>query len=173
MQALIPPKGLTQLKKSIFGFLILSLCLCGCAKKEAPLPTKEVVTEVETHSPTHEAETEPYSEPTESITEEKTQAEEAGKLLEYAEKYKTEHIFTDKYVPLKSWLVGSESIVEVISAGGIDSVTVTEHTSVERVGYFNAGEFISVTVYDKAKGSISIMLAPDEANKLLALLEEN
>ncbi len=169
MQALIPPKGLTQLKRIIFGLLILSLCLCGCAKKEAPLPTKEVVTEAETHSPTHEAETEPYSEP----TEEKTQAEEASKLLEYAEKYKTEHTFTDKYVPLKSWLVGSESIVEVISAGGIDSVTVTEHTSVERVGYFNAGEFISVTVYDKAKGSISIMLAPDEANKLLALLEEN
>ena len=169
MQALIPPKGLTQLKRTILGLLILSLCLCGCAKKEAPLPTKEVVTEAEIHSPTHEAETEPYSEP----TEEATQAEEAGKLLEYAEKYKTEHTFTDKYVPLKSWLVGSESIVEVISAGGIDSVTVTEHTSVERVGYFNAGEFISVTVYDKAKGSISIMLAPDEANKLLALLEEN
>ncbi len=157
------------MKRTILGLLILSLCLCGCAKKEAPLPTKEVVTEAETHSPTHEAETEPYSEP----TEEATQAEEAGKLLEYAEKYKTEHIFTDKYVPLKSWLVGSENIVEVISAGGIDSVTVTEHTSVERVGYFNAGEFISVTVYDKAKGSISIMLAPDEANKLLALLEEN
>ena len=169
MQALIPPKGLTQLKRTILGLLILSLCLCGCAKKEAPLPTKEVVTEAEIHSPTHEAETEPYSEP----TEEATQADEAGKLLEYAEKYKTEHTFTDKYVPLKSWLVGSESIVEVISAGGIDSVTVTEHTSVERVGYFNAGEFISVTVYDKAKGSISIMLAPDEANKLLALLEEN
>ena len=157
------------MKRTILGLLILSLCLCGCAKKEAPLPTKEVVTEAEIHSPTHEAETEPYSEP----TEEATQADEAGKLLEYAEKYKTEHTFTDKYVPLKSWLVGSESIVEVISAGGIDSVTVTEHTSVERVGYFNAGEFISVTVYDKAKGSISIMLAPDEANKLLALLEEN
>ena len=85
----------------------------------------------------------------------------------------TKEDFADLYLPAKCWLVGKENIVEIISVGGIDDVTVTEHTAVERVEHLGVDEFTSISVFDKTGQSISIMVSPEDAGKLLDLIEQN
>ena len=155
------------------SIIVLVLLLSGCAEKEAELSDKRKTVTEETVA-SAEVYTVEYSETVKKddpSTATKDSIEDAW--IAYAEKYNTEHRFADLYLPAKCWLVGKENIVEIISVGGIDDVTVTEHTAAERVEHTKIGEFTTISVFDKTGQSISIMVSPEDAGKLLDLIEQN
>ena len=159
--------------KSFVCIILLTLLLGGCARQEQEAHIEEkstmqervFVTEVQTTE-----EIEIVEEEAPSIAND--DSKDDG-WLTYAEKYNTEHRFADLYVPAKYWLVGKENIVEIISVGGIDDVTVMEHKTVERVEQLNVDEFTNISVFDKTGKSISIMVSLEDAGKLLDLIEQN
>ena len=155
------------------SIIILVLLLSGCTEKEAELPIERKPVAEETIAPA-EVHTEGYSEPIKK--DDKSSAADDSLedvLFTYAEKYETEYRFTDLYISAKCWLVGKENIVEIISVGGIDDVTIMEQKAVERVEHLNIGEFTTISVFDKTGQSISIMVSPEDAGKLLDLIEQN
>ena len=155
------------------SLIIVALLFGGCAGQESELHTKEksvpdeaiVSTEVQTKE-----EIEPVKENYQSIAID--DSKDDG-WLKYAEKYNTEHRFADLYMPAKCWLIGNENIVEIISLGGIDDVTVIDHAAIERVEHTNIGEFTTISVFDKTGKSISIMVSLADAEKLLGLIQKN
>ena len=155
------------------SIIVLVLLLGGCTEKEAELSGERKPVTEETIAPA-EVHTEEYSEPVmESDRKTTTDNNKEDGWLTYAEKYETEYCFTDLYISAKCWLVGKENIVEIISVGGIDDVTIMEHKAVERVEHLNIGEFTTISVFDKTGQSISIMVSPEDAGKLLDLIEQN
>ena len=152
---------------------MFTLLLGGCAEQEAELPVERKPVTEETAA-LAEVHTEEYSEPAmESDRNTATDDSTDDVWLTCAERYGAEHRFADLYLPAKCWLVGKENIVEIISVGGIDDVTVTEHTAVERVEHLGVDEFTSISVFDKTGQSISIMLLPKDAENLLRLIKKN
>lgn len=153
------------------SIIVLVLLLGGCAEKEAELPVERKPVTEETIAPA-EVHTEEYSEPVmESDRKTTTDNNKEDGWLTYAEKYDTEYRFTDLYLPAKCWLIGNENIVEIISLGDIDNVTVITQSSVERVEHSTVMNFCNVTVFDKTGKSISIMLLSEDAEKLLGLIK--
>ena len=155
------------------SIIVLVLLLGGCTgeKPESHIEEKSatqetvVATEVQTVE-----DVEPVKESDRKTT---TDNNKEDGWLTYAEKYDTEYRFTDLYLPAKCWLVGKENIVEIISVGGIDDVTVTEHTAVERVEHSTVMNYCNVTVFDKTGQSISIIVSPEDSEKLLGLIKQN
>ena len=154
------------MKSVICSIIIAALLLGGCAKQETEVHTKK--TEVPAVMQTTE-EIEDVKEIEQSYVSDKNNEDE---WIAYSEKYGTECRFTDLYVPDKCWLVGDENIVEIISVGGIDDVTVTEHTAIERVEHSTVMDFSNITVFDKTGKSISIILSQEETDKLLELINK-
>jgi len=161
------------LNKLFFYITILIFFLTGCSTPKASLPDErpEEYANTQTLTVTRVDEFTDSSETKTQATENKE--DEKDVWLTYAEKYETEHHFSDLYIPAKCWLVGKENIVEIISVGGIDDVTIMEHKAVERVEHLNIGEFTTISVFDKTGQSISIILSQEETDKLLELIDKD
>ena len=161
------------MKQIIFGIIILVLCLGGCANKAPEPSVEEFYAQEETNKPTEFKEEYEPTEPKTDTTYAPTGEVKEENWLKYAKMYNTEHRFEDINVPAKCWLIGNKSIVDVFSAGNIDTVKVVEHTAITRVEHFNADTFVSVLVFDKSGQSISLMVSQEDAEKLLKLINEN
>lgn len=157
------------MKRIICCVVILTLILAGCTTQKTtlhkehnkkPVPT---VTQVD-ESANSKA---PTAQPLET-KENKTEVFDT-----YAQKYEAENRFEDLYIPAKCWLLGDENIVEVISLGNVDNVTVIKQSSVERVEHSTVMNFCNATVFDKTGKSISIMLSQEETDKLLELIDKD
>jgi hypothetical protein len=146
--------------------------LTGCSTPNAPLPDERPEEYANTPNPTttQVEECTDLSENTTKATENIDDKKDAW--LTYAEKYETEHLFEDLYIPEKCWLIGNENIVEIISLGDIDNVTAINQSSVERVEHSNVMNFSNITVFDKTGKSISIMVSPEEFEMLMKLVDK-
>lgn len=90
---------------------------------------------------------------------------------EYAELYDSSDMFVDMYIAEKSWLIGEEHIVQLISFAGFNNVSVLPRNSIERIEQASFDDFSNVTVFDKTGKSVSIMVTPEELPKIIALLK--
>ncbi len=155
------------MKSVICGIIIAVLLFGGCAKQETEVHTEK------TKAPAVIQTTEEIEVVTENSQSTISNENKGDAWIAYAEKYDTEYRFTDLYIPAKCWLVGKANIVEVLSVGGIDDITVIDHAAVERVEYTSIGEFTNISIFDKTGKSISIMVSPEGAENLLRLIEKN
>ncbi len=158
---------------AILSILLLMFSFGGCAKKEAKLPEEETHMPKETQSITDDREGESSVQAEKDDESEVTDEYIKEAWLTYAEKYNAEYLFTDFYVTKKCWLIGKENIVDLISIGGIDDVTVIKQTAVERVEHLVLGDFTKISIFDKTGESISIMASADDSDKILELINNN
>ena len=90
--------------------------------------------------------------------------------LPLAEQYKTDYCFTALDMPGKLWLVGTDNIIQVLSTGGVVTVTVIRQAAIVRTESILFEEYAIIEVVDKTNQSISILTAPENADTLHTLL---
>lgn len=157
------------MKRIICCVVILTLLLAGCTTQKTTLHKEHnkksapTVTQVDESANSKALTSQPLE-----TKENKTEVFDT-----YAQKYEAEKRFEDLYIPAKCWLLGDENIVEVISLGNVDNVTVIKQSSVERVEHSTVMNFSNITVFDKTGQSISIMVSPEDSEKLLGLIKQN
>lgn len=89
----------------------------------------------------------------------------------YMERYGAEHCFVDALMREKCWLVCDDAIIQLISIADYDDVITVSHDSAERVQYASFDNFVSIEVFDRTNQSILIIVDTQQAEPLLALLE--
>lgn len=146
----------------IFLLTTVFLLFVGCGRPEPPIPTMRPTVSATPLT------VEPEASPAPSESPEEGRKEDLW--LVYAERYGTDHVFTDLYIPEKLWLIGEENIVQLVSFVGNEDIRVFPRTSIERVEHLLLDEFGFVDVYDKTNECISITLTPSDAEAILELL---
>ena len=150
--------------------IILFLLLGGCGEKEYEKQDTQLTVSEETAIPFQTTDVKDTL-TQESGEESPTESSVENNRLQYAEIYGTEYQFTDVYISGKCWLIGDENIVQIVSIGGYDDITVMQLSEIARVESMPFDGFSSVTVFDKTNQSISIMTSPTDAETVLGLLE--
>lgn len=153
------------------AFSILLLLCAGCASQESNTPGTFPSASSNTTA------TEDIDNASNAYSPPEVQAEGPGEVplteeiwLPLAEQYKTDYCFTDLDMPGKLWLVGTDNIIQVLSTGGVVTVTVIRQTAIVRTESMLFEEYAIIEVVDKTNQSISILTAPANADTLHTLL---
>ena len=89
---------------------------------------------------------------------------------QYAELYGSSHVFADMYMDEKSWLIGEDDIVQLISFAEFNDVTVLARGSVERIEQASFDSFATITIFDKTGHTISLFVLPKDLSSIVELL---
>lgn len=151
--------------------LYIALLLVGCAPTEEDVSNSSispaqtpVLEDTDSKRRWDESASEQMDETTQNIF-----CEEAR--VEFSKLYNTPHLFVDMYMAEKAWLIGEQNIVQLISFADFNDATVLARDNIERIEQSSFGDVASITVFDKAGQTLSLMVSPDELFTISELLK--